>query len=83
MIERETKVPEEVLRGRVFKIEKGMVHVLIEEGMEGQRMWFEPLGGYDIEIDDVISGNLWSLGGEELTNETKNYKMDVFIQDHT
>ena len=35
---------------------------------------------YDVEIGDVISGNLDSHAGGTLINLSKNEKMDVFIQ---
>jgi len=41
---------------------------------------FEILGGYDIEMDDLISGNQDTHAGEILTNVTQGEKMDVFIQ---
>lgn len=49
---------------------------------DGQFSLVEPLGA-DLEIGDVISGNLWSLGGEELFNETKGERFSAFIQDHS
>jgi hypothetical protein len=50
---------------------------------DGQQSWFEPLGDYDIEVDDEISGDLWTLGGEDLVNKTKDYTMSVFMEGHT
>ena len=41
---------------------------------------FELLGGYDVDKGDVFSGNLESLGGETFFNESKQEKMDVFVQ---
>jgi hypothetical protein len=41
----------------------------------------EMLGGCSIEVGDVVSGNLRSLGGEDLRNETQRETMSVFIQD--
>jgi len=70
------------MTGTVYKVDqkKGFVYLNLEDG---QQCWFELLGGYDIEVGDIVTGNLWTLGGEELTNTTKDYKMSVFIQDHT
>lgn len=68
------------MKGRVEKIENGLAYL---ELADGQRCWFEPLGDYDIEVDDIVTGNLWSLGGEELFNETKGYSMSVSMEDHT
>jgi hypothetical protein len=66
--------------GTVTSVKPGRIDVEIDDG---QRCWFEPLGGYDIEVGDVIEGNLWSLGGEELINRSKGYTMSVFMEDHT
>ncbi len=41
---------------------------------------FELLGDYEINIGDVIIGNLDSLGGEKLKNSSTKTTMDVFIQ---
>ena len=41
---------------------------------------FELLGGYDVEVGDVISGDLESLGGETFVNETQSEEMDVYVQ---
>ncbi len=42
---------------------------------------FELLGDYEINIGDVIIGNLDSLGGEKLKNSSTETIMDVFVQD--
>ena len=68
------------MTGKVSQILRGMVCLDLEDG---HRCWFEPLGSYKLELGDLISGNLWSLGGEELLNVTRNCKMTAFIQDHT
>lgn len=41
---------------------------------------FEPLN-HDIELGDVISGNLESLGSKTWLNETKHEHIDVFVED--
>ncbi|MBA7577804.1 hypothetical protein ES708_19659 [subsurface metagenome] len=41
----------------------------------------ELLGEYGVEIGDVISGDIESLGGETVINKTQSEEMDVFIQD--
>ena len=41
----------------------------------------ELIGGYDPEIGDVLTGNLYSLGGETILNMTQDESWDVFIQD--
>lgn len=55
---------------------KGFVAVSTENGITV----FELLGGYEVEIGDVISGNLDSLGGETFINETQSEEMDVYVQ---
>jgi hypothetical protein len=40
----------------------------------------EMLGGYDILVGDVVSGNLHSHGGEDLHNQTQQETMSVYIQ---
>ncbi len=41
---------------------------------------FELLGGYEVELDDVISGRLESLGNEIFRNETRQENLDVYVQ---
>lgn len=41
---------------------------------------FELLGGYSIEIGDIVSGNLDSHGGETFRNLTQLEDMDVYVQ---
>lgn len=41
----------------------------------------ELLGGYDIEMGHVLSGELESLGSEEIMNVSTQEPMDVIIQD--
>ena len=66
--------------GKVSKIERGLVYLELEDG---QLCWFEPLDGYLIEIGDVVMGYLWSVGGQEVINRTKDYPMNVRIDGHT
>ena len=40
----------------------------------------ELLGGYKVEIGDEIKGNLYSLGGEEVYNISKEEETNIFIQ---
>jgi len=61
-------------------MEDGFVYV---ELYDGQQAWFEPLGDYDIEVDDEISGNLSAVGPKELVNKTKHYTMSVSGEGHT
>ena len=41
----------------------------------------ELLGGYCLEVGDILIGELDSLGGEEVKNITQDEIWDVFIQD--
>ena len=40
----------------------------------------ELLGGYIVELEDVVSGDLESEGSDEIMNITQDEEMDVFIQ---
>ncbi len=66
------------MKGHVIAVNarKGFVAVSTDDGITV----FELLGGYEVEIDDVISGNLDSLGGESFKNETKLEDMEVYVQ---
>jgi len=71
---------DEQYRGVVrSKKPNGIVKVVLDDG---QFSIVEPLGE-DLAIGDVIVGNLWSLGGEELYNETQDVTFSAFIQDHS
>lgn len=56
---------------------RGMIAVETEDG--GYTV-FELLGGYEIELGDVISGNLESLGREKFTNIRNRQTLDVFVE---
>lgn len=68
------------MKGKIVLLnpKRGMVTALTENG---EYTSFEILGGYDVEIGDVISGNLESLGGETFYNQTKKEKFEVFVED--
>lgn len=53
----------------------------IFEDEAGDYGYFEMLGKDDLEKDDVIIGNLHSLGGEIITKVSTKEKYDVFIED--
>lgn len=59
-------------------INKGFIAVEVNPG---EYSILELLGGYDVEIGDVIAGPLESLGEEEVINITQSETMDVFIQE--
>lgn len=42
---------------------------------------FEPIGGYEVSINDEIKGNFDSLGSEQLFNISQNEYIDVVIQE--
>jgi hypothetical protein len=67
------------MTGKVFKIEEGSIYLRIEKGSE---CWFDSLTSDRIEIGDVVTGNLCSIGGQELMNKTRGCKMKVFLQGH-
>lgn len=66
--------------GKVCAInqQKGLIAV---ETNSNEFSILELIGGYDVEIDDIISGDLESLGSETVINKTQTEEMDVFIQD--
>ena len=41
----------------------------------------EPIGGYEVSINDEIKGNFDSLGREQLFNISQNEYIDVVIQE--
>jgi hypothetical protein len=56
---------------------RGMVAVLTEDGRYSV---FEPLGGDTVELGDVVSWkNDTGLGGEQITNHTKNEWFEVYF----
>ena len=66
------------MKGTVIDINmnKGFIAIQTDNGITVAEL----IGGYQVELDDEISGNLDALGGEELFNITHDEKMDVFIQ---
>jgi len=67
------------MRARVVDVNlrRGFIAVATSGGITVM----EFLGGYEVEMEDVISGDLESLGGEVVVNETRGEKMEVYIQD--
>ena len=55
----------------------GLVAVQLENG---EYSIFEPLGGYDIEIGDVISGEIDFDGGINAFNHSKNESLDIMVE---
>lgn len=57
------------MEGRVISINphKGFIAIKTDGGITV----VELLGGYEVEVEDIISGDLESHGGETLFNETQ------------
>lgn len=66
-------------KGKVIDINKkrGYIAVKIEDG---DCSVIELLGGHDVKMNDIISGNLEFIGGEKLFNESQHERMSVNIQ---
>jgi hypothetical protein len=68
-----------VMTGKVSKIEEGSIYLELGKGL---RCWFDLLAGSSIEVGDIVTGNLWSYGGQELFNTTRGCKVKVFMEGH-
>ncbi len=66
------------MKGEVILInyQKGFIAIQTDYGVSV----VELLGSYDVEIGDIISGNLDDCGGEDLFNITQDEEMDTYIQ---
>jgi hypothetical protein len=62
----------------VVKINRSKGWVAVQT--DGGYTIFELLGGYDVDVGDVIEGDFRALGGETYANRTKGVRMDVFVQ---
>ena len=67
-------------RGVVFQINANFIAKVYFD--DGEFSLVEPLG-LDLEIGDVLLGNLWELGSCELYDETRDVRFSAFIQDHS
>ena len=67
------------MEGKIVLInpKRGMASLITEYG---EYTSFELLG-CDVEIGDIIIGNLESIGSETWRNETKMKEIDVFVED--
>jgi len=67
------------MKGKVALInpKRGMAALITENG---EYTSFEP-AGYDVEIGDIISGDLESVGGKTWHNETKMEEIEVMVED--
>jgi hypothetical protein len=68
-----------MMTGRVSRIEEGSIYIHLEKG---QVCWFDPLDESKVEIGDVVTGNLWAYGGQQLYNTTKRQTIRVFMEGH-
>lgn len=66
------------MRGRVIGINNRKGFIAVDTG-NGITV-IELLGGYEVDMDDTVSGDLEAHGGETIINETQNESMEVFIQ---
>jgi hypothetical protein len=54
---------------------------MVAKTEDGEYSIFELLGGYDVEVGDVVSsGDFYSMGGETYRNVTKGEDMSVYVQ---
>ncbi len=67
------------MKGKVALInpQRGLAALITEND---EYTTFEPLG-YDVEIGDIISGDLESVGGETWQNITKGEEIEVMVED--
>lgn len=67
------------MEGKVTNINNhnGWVAVLLENG---EHSIFEPLGGYAIEVGDIISGEIDFDGGANAYNHSKDEHMDIITE---
>jgi hypothetical protein len=68
-----------MMKGKVSRIEEGSIFIRVERGQE---CWFDPLDESKVEIGDVVTGNLWAYGGQQIFNTTKGQTMKVFMEGH-
>ena len=68
-----------VMTGKVSKIEDGSIYLELGKGL---KCWFDLIAGHAIEVGDIVQGDLWSYGGQELFNSTRGCKVKVFMEGH-
>lgn len=67
--------------GKVVKVNYKRGLVIFEDDI-GDYGYFEVMGSDDFEIDEVIVGNLHSLGGETIIKQSTKEKVAVSIEDY-
>ncbi|MDO0944617.1 hypothetical protein [Chromohalobacter israelensis] len=67
------------MRGKVIGINhnRGLIAIQVDEG---DITVAEMLGGYSVELGDVIRGDLETVAGETFYNITKSEEMEVFVE---
>lgn len=67
------------MKGEVIRINSNN-REMITVKTENSSIVVIELIGHEVELGDIISGNLEDLGGEILYNLTQEEKLDVYIQ---
>ena len=67
--------------GKIVKVNYKRSLAIFEDNI-GDFGYFEILGNDDLEVDDVIIGNLHSTGREIITKQRTNRHFDVYIEDY-
>lgn len=66
------------MKGHVMDVNprKGFVAIQTDDGITVMEL----LGGYDVDLEDIITGEFENHGGEIVHNLTKGEDMSVYIQ---
>jgi hypothetical protein len=68
-----------MMKGKVSRFEEGSIFLVMDRGQE---CWFDALEESTVEIGDVVTGNLWAYGSQELFNTTKSRPFKAFMEGH-
>lgn len=66
--------------GKVVKVNYKRGLVIFEDEI-GDYGYFEVLGTEELEEDDIVLGNLHSLGGETIVKQRTKERINVFVED--
>lgn len=66
--------------GKVVKVNYKRGLVIFEDEI-GDYGYFEVLGTEELEEDDIVLGNLHSLGGETIVKKRTKERIKVFVED--
>lgn len=69
-----------VLVGKVVKVNYKRGLVIFEDEI-GDYGYFEILGTEELEEDDIVLGNLHSLGGETIVKQSTKERINVSVED--